>query len=76
MNVRLLAKQDRRGHCVKQEHTAEDVPPDHRITERFGSEGTFKGHLIQPLCNEEQHLQQDQVELAGVAFCGLFLHFL
>jgi len=24
-------------------------------------EGTFKSHLIQPLCNEQGHLQLDQV---------------
>jgi len=32
-----------------------------RIIECFGLEGTFKGHLIQPLCNEQGHLQLDQV---------------
>ncbi|KAK4811229.1 hypothetical protein QYF61_022126, partial [Mycteria americana] len=30
------------------------------ITEWFGLEGTFKGHLVQPPCNEQGHLQLDQ----------------
>jgi len=30
------------------------------IIEWFGLEGTFKGHLVQPPCSEQGHLQQDQ----------------
>jgi len=33
----------------------------HRITEWFRLEGTFKGHLVQPPRNEQGHLQLDQV---------------
>jgi len=29
----------------------------HRIIEWFGLEVTFKGHLVQPSCNEQEHLQ-------------------
>jgi len=32
-----------------------------RIIEYSGLEGTFTGHLVQPLCNEQGHLQLDQV---------------
>jgi len=32
---------------------------NHRITECFGLEGTFKGHLTQPPCHEQEHLQLD-----------------
>ena len=39
---------------------------NHRITEWFGLEGTFKGHLVQPLCNEQGHLQLDQVAQSPV----------
>ena len=34
---------------------------DHRIIELFELEVTFKGHLIQLLCNEQGHLQLHQV---------------
>jgi len=33
----------------------------HRIIECFGLEGTFRGHLTQPPCSEQGHLQPDQV---------------
>ena len=32
-----------------------------RITECFGLKGTFRGHLAQPACSEQGHLQLDQV---------------
>ena len=32
-----------------------------RITESSELEGTFKGCLVQPLCNEQGHLQLHQV---------------
>ena len=34
---------------------------DHRIIEYFGLEGTFRGHLAQPSCSKQGHLQLDQV---------------
>jgi len=34
---------------------------DHSIIKQFGLEGTFKGHRVQPPCNEQGHLQLDQV---------------
>jgi len=30
-----------------------------QIIESFGLEGTFKGHEVQPPCNEQGHLQLD-----------------
>jgi len=33
----------------------------HRIIQSFGLEGTFRGHLAQPLCSEQGYLQLDQV---------------
>ena len=38
----------------------------YRIIESFGLEGTFKGHLAQPPCNEQGHLQLDQVAQSPV----------
>jgi len=37
----------------------------HRMTECFGLEGTFKGHLAQPPCSEQGHLL-DQVAQSAV----------
>ena len=34
---------------------------NYRIIECFGLEGTFRGHLAQPPCNKQGHLQLDQV---------------
>ena len=36
------------------------------ITEWFGLEGTFKGHLVQAPCNEQGHLQLDQAAQSPV----------
>ena len=33
---------------------------NHRMTECFGLERTFRGHLAQPPCSEQGHLQLDQ----------------
>ena len=33
----------------------------HRITELFELEGTLKNHLVQLCCNEQGHVQLDQV---------------
>jgi len=33
----------------------------HQIIESFELEGTFKGHLVQLLCNEQAHLQLNHV---------------
>jgi len=46
------------------------LPPQfhfrHRIIERFGLEGTFRGRLAQPPCSEQGHLQLDQVAQSPV----------
>ncbi len=34
---------------------------NHRIIESFELEGTFKGHLVQLPCDEQEHPQLDQV---------------
>jgi len=39
---------------------------NHRIIECFGLKGAFKGHLVQTLCNEQGHLQLDQVSQSPV----------
>ncbi|KAK4822001.1 hypothetical protein QYF61_006615, partial [Mycteria americana] len=36
------------------------------MTTSFGLDGTFKGHLVQPPCNEQGHLQLDQVAQSPV----------
>ena len=38
----------------------------HRIIECFGLEGTFRGHLAQPPCSEQGHLQPDQIAQSPV----------
>jgi len=38
----------------------------HRIIECSGLEGTFRGHLAQPPCSEQRHLQSDQVAQSAV----------
>jgi len=38
----------------------------HRIIECFGLEGTFRGHLAQPPCSEQGHLQLNQVAQSPV----------
>jgi len=40
--------------------------PNHRIIECFGLGGTFQGHLAQSPCNEQEHLQLDQVAQSPV----------
>ena len=41
-------------------------PQNHRITECFGLEGMLKRHLLQHPCNEQGHLQLDQVAQSPV----------
>ncbi|KAK4823976.1 hypothetical protein QYF61_008595 [Mycteria americana] len=50
----------------KEQVTPKAVTVAVRIVERFGLEGTFKGHLVQPRCNEQGHLQLDQVAQSPV----------
>jgi len=38
----------------------------HRVIESFVLEGSFKGSLLQPPCNEQGHLQLDQVDQSPV----------
>jgi len=38
----------------------------HRIVERFVLEGAFEGQLAQPPCNEQGHVQLDQVAQSSV----------
>jgi len=52
-----------------------------RIIEWFGLEETFKGHLVQPPCHEQGHLQPDQVAQSSLqpgleCFQGWGLHYL
>lgn len=35
-------------------------PVGSSVIEHLVLEGTFKGHLVQPLCNRQEHLQLDQ----------------
>lgn len=39
----------------------EEPCPAHRIIDSFELEGTAKGHLVQPLCSDQGHLQFKQV---------------
>ena len=43
-----------------------DTLHDHRIIEWFGLEGTFNGHLAQPPCSAQGHLQLDQIAQSPV----------
>jgi len=57
------------------------INENHRIIECFGLEGTFRGHLAQPTCSEQGHLQLDQVAQSPVqpgleCFQGWGLHYL
>ena len=64
-------------------HSDVDVPLPithfHRITECFGLEGTFRGHLAQPPCSRQEHLKPDRVAQSPVqpgleCFQGWGLH--
>jgi len=55
-SVRICPRVGRGGHTLG----------DHRVTECFGLEGTFRGHLPQPSCSEQGHLQPDQVAQSPV----------
>lgn len=48
-----------------------------RIIEIFLFEGTFKGPLIQPTCNEQGHLQLDDVALSPIKLAlNVYIHYL
>lgn len=47
-------------NCICLENT-EQKSSVHSMIEQFGLEETFKGHLIQPPCNEQGHFQKDQI---------------
>jgi len=54
-------------------------PQNHRILEQLELEGTFEGHLVEPLCNEQEQLQLDQVtqspaqpDVECVQGCGIY----
>ena len=54
---------------------------NYRIIQFFGLEETFRGHLAQPPCSEQGHLQLDQVAQSPVqpgleCFQGWGLHYL
>ncbi|KAK4833081.1 hypothetical protein QYF61_027743 [Mycteria americana] len=49
-----------------QRFNGEQMLKNHRIIEWFGLERTFTGHLVQPPCNEQGHLQLDQVAQSPV----------
>jgi len=54
----------RRVYCPRSSSPGQLSPaalPCHRITECYGWEGTFRGHLAQPPCSEQGRLQPDQV---------------
>jgi len=39
---------------------------NHKIVEFFGLEETLRGHLVQPLCSKQGHLQLGQVAQSPV----------
>ena len=39
---------------------------ENRIIESLELEGTFKGHLVQLPCNEQGHVQLDQVDQGAI----------
>lgn len=47
---------------------------NHRFIEEFGLKRTFKGHVVQCPCNEQGHLQSNQVAQSpvqsGLALCA------